>query len=414
MRAATDYDQQSHRATQQIRSRAIGLFGFLGSGNIGNDASMESVLAYLQQAHPDVVVDAMCSGPQQLREAYGIDGIPIFWYNAHDFSRVRFAAPILKVVGKGIDVARTAAWVRRHDVVVVPGMGVLETDMPISPFGFPFALFLLSAWGRILGTKVALVSVGANVIKQRGTRWLVATAARLASYRSYRDVASQQAMHVMGVNSEADDVSADVAFGLPVPAAGPADPAIVAVGVMDFHGSNDDRDRATEIYAHYLDNMTGFIVWLVAHGRTVRLVVGDGRWDADVVRQIVARVFAQRPDLPHDRIVADPIQNLAQLLAALAPAKSVVAARYHNVIFALKLNKPTIAIAYAHKHEALMSDMGLSRFMQRATSIDLDRLIQQFTELEECSELLRQDISWRNAAKASQVEEQFKKITAML
>ena len=37
----------------------VGLFGQLGSGNSGNDASMETVLAYLQQAHPDAHVDAL-------------------------------------------------------------------------------------------------------------------------------------------------------------------------------------------------------------------------------------------------------------------------------------------------------------------------------------------------------------------
>jgi polysaccharide pyruvyl transferase WcaK-like protein len=41
----------------------VGLFGLLGSGNSGNDASMETVLAYLREAHPDAVVDALCGGP---------------------------------------------------------------------------------------------------------------------------------------------------------------------------------------------------------------------------------------------------------------------------------------------------------------------------------------------------------------
>ena len=40
----------------------VGLFGKLGSGNIGNDASMEAVLDYLGSDHPDAIVDAMCTG----------------------------------------------------------------------------------------------------------------------------------------------------------------------------------------------------------------------------------------------------------------------------------------------------------------------------------------------------------------
>jgi polysaccharide pyruvyl transferase WcaK-like protein len=57
----------------------VGLFGRLGSGNIGNDASMEAVLAYLRAEHPDAILDAMCGGPERLRDVYGITGIPLFW-----------------------------------------------------------------------------------------------------------------------------------------------------------------------------------------------------------------------------------------------------------------------------------------------------------------------------------------------
>ena len=57
------------------RRRKVGLFGLLGSGNIGNDASMESVLGYLRSQHPDAIIDAMCMGPDRLRSAYGIEAV---------------------------------------------------------------------------------------------------------------------------------------------------------------------------------------------------------------------------------------------------------------------------------------------------------------------------------------------------
>ena len=66
----------------------------------------------------------------------------------------------------------------------------------------------------------------------------------------------------------------------------------------------------------------------------------------------------------------------------MAPVGTVVAIRYHNVICALKLCKPTISIGYATKHDLLMADMGLSEFCQFANTLDVDRLIEQFTELE--------------------------------
>ena len=111
-----------------------------------------------------------------------------------------FLAVGVKLLGKLADVFRTAAWVRRHDVVIVPGMGVLETTLPLRASGLPYGMFLLAAAGRIFGTKVALVSVGANVIKQRMTAWLFNSAARLAYYRSYRDTASWESMRQRGLD----------------------------------------------------------------------------------------------------------------------------------------------------------------------------------------------------------------------
>ena len=98
------------------------------------------------------------------------------------------------MLGKGVDVVRTASWVRKHDVVIVPGMGVLDASLPLRAWGFPYALFLISASGRLCGTKVAMVSVGADIIRQRATGWLLTTAARLAFFRSYRDAYSRDAM----------------------------------------------------------------------------------------------------------------------------------------------------------------------------------------------------------------------------
>ena len=96
-------------------------------------------------------------------------------------------ASFLKLLGKGIDTIRTMSWVRRHDAVIVPGAGALETTLPQRAWGFPYSLFLLSVSGKLFGTKVALVSVGADHINKRVTRWLSNSTARLAFYRSYRD-----------------------------------------------------------------------------------------------------------------------------------------------------------------------------------------------------------------------------------
>lgn len=209
----------------------VGVFGLLGSGNLGNDGSLEAVLGYLRTEHPEAVVDALCGGPEAVAARYGIPATRLHWYRGEYRTASRAGAIAAKGLGKLIDVFRTAAWVRRHDVVIVPGMGVLEATLPLRPWGFPYSLFLLCASGRLLRTRVALVSVGATAIGNRPTRALVRWSARLATYRSYRDTQSREAMRAMGVNTTRDEVYPDLAFALPTPLAstpsGPPGPVCV-------------------------------------------------------------------------------------------------------------------------------------------------------------------------------------------
>ena len=175
-------------ARSQGAAPRVGLFGLLGSGNSGNDASLETMLAYLREAHPEAVVDAMCGGPERVRASYGIeyraDLLVLQVRAAHETG---MTANVLKALGKGVDTVRTVSWVRRHDAVIVPGAGALETTLPQRAWGFPYSLFVLTLSGKLFGTKVALVSVGADAINKRVTRWLSDSTARMASYRSYRD-----------------------------------------------------------------------------------------------------------------------------------------------------------------------------------------------------------------------------------
>ncbi len=397
------------------RASRVGLFGKLGSGNIGNDASMEAVLGYLSSDHPDAILDAMCTGSESVTDRYGIPATPLFWYQKHAHAVSGLPDTALKALGKGIDAWRTMAWVRRHDVVIVPGMGVLETSLPLPTWEFPYAMFLLGGSSRLFGTKVALVSVGAGVINHRVTRWLFNTAARFAYYRSYRNTGSRDAMRQRGLDTSQDPIYPDLAFALPAPAVDPGDAQIVCVGVMEYHGSNDDREHADEIRSSYVGGMKRFVRWLVDHDRRVLLLIGDTNGsDERVVQEILADLRESRPDLDPSRVNAQPVISFADVMEAIQPAGSVVAIRFHNVIGALKLCKPTIAIGYSPKHEALMTDMGVPQFCQPVYPFDFDLLIQRFKELESNSVQLRETLAERNAASKRLLDKQFAELSAVL
>jgi polysaccharide pyruvyl transferase WcaK-like protein len=401
------------RRSPGARGPRVGLFGILGSGNIGNDASLESVLRYLEAAHPDAYVDAFCSGAEWVTQQHGIDAVPAAWSQTVRAGGIAGAA--LKVLGKAVDPVRTAAWVRRHDLVIVPGMGVLDATLPLRPWGFPYALFLVGAAGRLTGTKVAMVSVGADIINKRATRWLLTRAARLSAYRSYRDAYSRDAMSRMGQDVSRDPVYPDLVFSLPVPSREAGDPGTVAVGVMAYYGSNDDRDRADAIYASYIADVTSFVRWLVDDGRKVRLLIGDANGsDGAAAQDILAALQAERPDLEPGRVVAGTVSTVADVFREMSLAGTVIGTRYHNVVCALRLAKPTISLGYSAKHQALMADMGVAEFCQPASPLDVDLLIKRFTELENRSPEIRQLLTERNLSAEQRLEEQFAALSALL
>jgi polysaccharide pyruvyl transferase WcaK-like protein len=381
------------------REPRVGLFGLLGSGNLGNDGSLEAVLDYLKADHPDAVIDAFCGGPDIVRKRYRITATPMHWYRSEYQTASGMKAVALKGFGKLVDVVRTAAWVREQDVVIVPGMGVLEATLPLRPWGFPYSLLLLCASGRLFGTKIALVSVGSSYITHRVTRALVRLAAGFATYRSYRDEGSREAMRAMGVDVSADEVYPDLAFALPVPTDVPPATGTVGVGVMAYYGGNDDRAQGEQIYEAYLAKIKQFVRWLVENDREVRLFIGD-QVDNEVVEAIIA-------DAGPERVSAAKASTLDELMREMSAVDTIVATRYHNVLCSLKLSKPTISIAYAVKNDVLMTEMGLTDYCQQIRELDVDLLIKQFTDLEGKGTEVRRAMDEQNATAARHLDRQF-------
>ena len=392
----------------------VGLFGWLTAGNSGNEASMETILAYLASDHPDAVIDAMSGGFRRLQENYGIDAVPLTWSESQDQRKNPLTRNILKVFGKLMDPFRIVLWVRRHDVVIVPGAGVLEATLPMRAYTFPLSMGLLCVSGKRLGVKVALVSVGASKIKQPATRWLSNAAARTAFYRSYRDVHSIDAIRKRGIDTSNDRVFPDLVFGAPVPPYEPGVAKLVGVGVMDYYGGNDDRARGGAIHAAYAEKMLSFVGWLLDNGYSVRLFGGDGKVDYGVAERLQADVRTRRPDLEPTRITVQTFSSYAELLGKMNQVETVVATRYHNVMGALKLCKPTISLGYSQKFVSLMESMGLAEFCQSADSFSVEQLIQQFNELQDRRADLSQTMRKHNEANDEGLTEQFALMSAAL
>src|SRR6186997_825767 len=94
----------------------VGLFGILGSGNLGNDGSLEAVVSYLRRLDMDVRLSFFCMGPDKVAAQYGASAESLQWYEPHAGNATGLRAAGLKVLGKLLDPFRTFAWVRHNDV----------------------------------------------------------------------------------------------------------------------------------------------------------------------------------------------------------------------------------------------------------------------------------------------------------
>jgi polysaccharide pyruvyl transferase WcaK-like protein len=394
------------------------VFGRLGSGNIGNDATLEAVLAYLKAERPDAVLDSLCSGPERVTERYGVPAAHLNWVNGPQApvrSRlVRAGLTVGKLAaGSVIDTWRIASWVRRHDVVIVPGMGVLEATLPQRPWELPYSQFLMSLSGKAFGTKVAFVGVGASVVRQRLTGWLLAKSAKLAYYRSFRDEQSLDAARRMGMAGDADHVYPDLVFALPSPPGPARASGAVGVGVMAYSGRPEERADAERIQAEYTEKMARFVRRLLADGRRVRLLIGDADDEAVALDVLAdARAHWQGPGEPP--VVYESFSSVDELMDQLGTVESVIGTRFHTVLVALKLGKPTVAIAYGGKHVALMDQMGVGERIQDIRDLDVDRLYEQSAALWTDRDQIVRTLAEHNQLNRDRLDEQFAELTAVL
>lgn len=365
----------------QTRPETIGLFGLFGSGNLGNDGSLEAMLNFLRSKRPGARIVCVCANPQAVARQFRIPAVSIGGATGTGLLSRMFGRFI--VTRKVIQLFHAFRNVRTFDILIIPGTGILD-DYGERFWGIPASLFgwCLGTW--LFNTRLAFVSVGAGPITHPVSRWLMKAAARLAHYRSYRDGISKAFMQSIGLDTRADPIYPDLAFQLPAPADSVRTrngrQLTVGVGLMSYYGWKGDRRDGARIHARYTASMTRFVLWLLDQGYRVRLLMGEES-DRETIEDLRKALADQRPRLAAARVTFEPVASLHELMLQIADTDAVVASRFHNIVCSLKMNRPTISLSYAKKNDVLMAEMGLGEFCQHIEEIDVDLLVRQFTRL---------------------------------
>jgi polysaccharide pyruvyl transferase WcaK-like protein len=403
----------------------IAFYGNFGAGNLGNECTLQAVLAYARQRWPGAELQCFCTEPQDVQQRHGIPGMRAMAFGeewtwtspANPAAAGGAASPTdaelaaRKAQTQAAPVRRNilhrlaralflrvprelAHWlklgraVRRCDILIIAGTGILTDDS--GALLWPYDIFRLSALAALFRVQLLFLSMGAGPIRSPLSRWFFRNALRFAQYRSYRDNDSKLYIQGIGFNAAPDPVYPDLAFGLPsVQLAAQAgarqqSKPMVGLGLKDY--SSDAA--GTNSYRDYLDAMASFVLWLSGQGYTVRLLIGDAQYDSQVRLDLLDKLRG-RDSAAAGGVLVDPVPTVSELLRQLAECDVVISPRFHNLVLGLSLYKRVIALSDLRKVEMLLGDLGLPQYCLSIRSLDCDTLVQRFTELQNDAERLK-------------------------
>jgi len=407
-------------STDRIQQK-IALFGLFGAGNLGNDCTLQATLYNLRRYVPSAQISCICAGPEETTSKYNISAFPI---RERALKAVKSRALRLLrriIVGIPLELYRCVTAVKRLkncDMLLMTGTGMLS-DIGTRPLGLHYDVLRWSVAAKLCRCKLLFVSVGVGPIGHPLGKLFVKTALRLADYRSYRDSSSKEYLERVGFETKSDAIYPDLAFSLPINAVSAAQrhngrQAVIGLGLITHTRTRVSSGGDEAFYRDYVSKAAGFVTWLIERNYRVRLLIGDVAYDGRVRQDLKA--ILQQGGLKCERaeIIDEPARCVDDLLSQLAATDLVVASRFHNVLLALMLKKPVVAISFHQKVDSLMDGMGLAEFCQDIEHIDLLRLAQQFTKASEYAQDITLQIGRKTETYRQALERQYEQILGPL
>ncbi len=395
----------------------ITAFGNFGAGNLGNECTLKAFLFNLRKYMPNAEISCVCSGPEEVASSYNISAFPIRETPLPPIKNKTRRLLRRVFVGLPKELHRWSMafqTLKGVDMLVMTGTGMLG-DVGILPFGLHYDILKWSIIAKLRRCKLLFVSVGVGPIRHPLSKWLVKAALALADYRSYRDNFSKEYLESLHFDTKKDSVCPDLAFSLPktmIPSSQGHDghTAVIGVGIITYSYRRAESGDVESNYRDYITKLSTFITWLLEHQYTVRLLIGDAVYDHRA-RQDLRRLLEVRGiNYGERKIIDEPASSVDEVLSQLANTDLVVASRFHNVLLALWLNKPVVAISFHEKVDSLMSGLGLWEFCQNIEHIDTNKLIGQFMALEQNAENLKSHIKQKAEAYQVALDEQYDRI----
>lgn len=385
------------------RYSRIALLEHAGYGNLGDDATVASVLHHLQRRWPHARISAITLNPKDTSERHGIPALPIHRdckvppADAPAVSSMKATLRNYPVGGKIlracwavfvryprnlirelIFLAQSLRALRPLDLLVICGGGQLR-DNAGGPYTFPFTLLKWVLLAKLRGAQCCFLNLGAGPLRTRSSRLFVRTALRFSSYTSFRDENSCRLIQQIGFR-KSSSVHTDCVYALPLqipvrPLLPNDIPRTVGISPMRVYWDSDPR-----VYARLIRELGKFGAWLGNQNRPVCLFSSEVPSDYEPIDDLHAAIIAAGIPRPIRRPRVSGVDGLLQQMSEM---DYVVTCRFHGVVFAHLLHIPVLAISHHPKVSTLMRDLGLSDYCLEVQTVTAEDLMEKFIRLQE-------------------------------
>lgn len=401
--------------------KKVGIFGYFGAGNLGDEAVVGVLLRKIKERHPNVEINGICLNPENTTHYHGIPAYPLRRLPGK-YHTVPSDEPasITKRIARRLSVILPSELVfllqsyrklKGYDLVIVGGSGQL-VDNEGGALNHPYNHFKWSVLARMVGARFMFLSVGAGPLFTNLGKWFIKRSLLMAHYRSFRDDYSKKLVESFGVK-ENNIVCPDQAFSIDVdvkeqirkdarPVVG-----VAPIAYLDpRHWPEIDPVR----YRDYVAKMASFVEWLVKSGHHVLFFHTQVNGD-DLVIPDIRKVLAERATVDLEKDISEhPVKWFTDAFEAIAQTDYVVASRFHAVIFSYVMNRPSVGISYDRKINNAMASVGQAEFALDIRTFTVEDVIERFIALKNQSASAKENIRAKVGQFRQQLEQQYNNV----
>ncbi|HOC91480.1 MAG TPA: polysaccharide pyruvyl transferase CsaB [bacterium] len=320
------------------------IIGYFGSGNVGDEAILESFLSWSRKRLPGAAHTALTSRPEETSARHDVG-----------------------TVTKG-DFAGLARALRRADAVVLPGGGLLQ-DATSARSAVYYCLLIIAAGA--MGKPVYMMSQGMGPFRRKWTKALAGWAMRRFARRVWaRDERALGLMREMGLGADVAELGADMTFaaGAGSQEAAADAPMRLAVSLRQSEG---------------VDVLTGALVGCLMRLKETAAVAVDAmafeaEADAPVVERFVSEMRRLCPGIEIMAHGVDGRMSAARAAAVVGGARAMIGMRLHSLAFAAARGVPFVALSYDPKVKAFADACGQPVFekLEEVSAFELSRAVE--------------------------------------